>query len=76
MWVDPETILRVVDRQFEFLLSADGPRRLRLLPGVLSYLEREPATNAVLRDLQQEAERTLADYENACAEARARPAFP
>jgi hypothetical protein len=72
MWTDPDSVLRIVERQFELLLGASGPRRLRLLPRTLAFLEREPLANAILRDLGTEAEQAFAEYGETCNLARQR----
>jgi hypothetical protein len=72
MWTDPDSVLRIVERQFELLLGASGPRRLRLLPRTLAFLEREPLANAILRDLSTEADQVVAEYGEVCNLARER----
>jgi hypothetical protein len=72
MWTNPDSVIRIVERQFELLLRTTGPRRLRLLPKTLAFLEREPLANAILRDLVIEAEHVFAEYVGVCNMTRQR----
>ena len=60
--VGTSELIRIVQKEFEYVLGHEGPDLWRTLPGLLEYLARDPRVSGVIGEMRAEVRRLEAEF--------------